>query len=103
MPRYGRPSFRQVLETIARIWTEERDKVTSNVAALRDGLAKLSVATQGGAIAIATLDQVADQLLRSFDAVHGGIGGAPKFPQSGIFELIWRAALRHAGTPRADS
>jgi uncharacterized protein YyaL (SSP411 family) len=102
-PRYGRPSFRQVLETIARIWAEERDKVTGNVAALRDGLAKLSVATQGGAVAIATVDQAAEQLTRAFDPFHGGIGGAPKFPQCGIFELVWRAALRHAGTPRADT
>ncbi|MBI3513521.1 MAG: thioredoxin domain-containing protein [Proteobacteria bacterium] len=102
-PRYGRPSFRQVLETIARIWADERDKATGNVAALREGLAKLSVATPGGAIAIATIDQAAEQLTRSFDPVHGGIGGAPKFPQCGIFELVWRAALRHAGSSRADT
>ena len=102
-PRYGRPGFRQVLETIARIYAEERDKVTGNVESLRDGLAKLSTASQGGAIAITTLDQVAEQLTRSFDPANGGIGGAPKFPQCGIFELVWRAALRHAGTPRGDT
>ncbi|HUA53374.1 MAG TPA: thioredoxin domain-containing protein [Candidatus Sulfotelmatobacter sp.] len=102
-PRYGRPGFPQVLETIARIYAEERDKVTGNVESLREGLAKLSTTSQGGAIAVATLDQVAEQLTRSFDSVNGGIGGAPKFPQCGIFELVWRAALRHAGTPRGDT
>ncbi len=101
--RYGRPSFPQVLETIARIWAEQRDQVTGNVAALRDGLAKLSTASRGGAIALATIDRAAEQLTRAFDPFHGGIGGAPKFPQCGIFELVWRAALRHAGSARGDT
>jgi uncharacterized protein YyaL (SSP411 family) len=101
--RYGRPSFREVLETIARIWADQRDQVMGNVTALRDGLAKLSTTSRGGAIAIATIDQAAEQLTRAFDPFHGGIGGAPKFPQCGIFELVWRAALRHAGSARGDT
>ena len=36
--RYGRPSFRHVLTEIARIWREERDKVTTNATALRAAL-----------------------------------------------------------------
>jgi uncharacterized protein len=102
-PRYGRPGFRQVLETIARLYAEERAKVTGNVEALRDGLAKLSSAAQGGAIALATIDHAAEQLTRAFDPFHGGIGGAPKFPQCGIFELVWRASLRHDGSARGET
>src|SRR5690606_14546129 len=40
------------------------------------------------------LDQVADQLLGHVDPEHGGIGAAPKFPQTGLFDLLWRAYLR---------
>ena len=29
-----------------------------------------------------------------FDPTHGGLRGAPKFPNSAIYELIWRAGLR---------
>jgi len=32
--------------------------------------------------------------LREVDPLNGGIGTAPKFPQSGIFELLWRAWKR---------
>src|SRR3546814_12605547 len=40
------------------------------------------------------LDQVAGQLLGHVDPQHGGIGGAPKFPQTGLFDLLWRHYLR---------
>src|SRR3546814_5411408 len=40
------------------------------------------------------LDQVAEQLLTHVDPEHGGVGSAPKFPQSGLFDLLWRAFLR---------
>ena len=29
-----------------------------------------------------------------FDTVHGGLRGAPKFPQPAILEMLWRAGLR---------
>src|SRR3546814_15336620 len=40
------------------------------------------------------LDQVAGQLLGHVDPQHGGIGGAPKFPQTGLFDLLRRPYLR---------
>ena len=101
--RYGRPGFRQVLETIARIYEDERDKVAGNVAALRDGLAKLARATPGGAIDLAIVDQAAERLAKAFDAFHGGIAGAPKFPQCAIYALIWRAFLRNQDQPQAET
>ena len=101
-PRYGRPGFRQVLETIAGIYAEERDKVAGNVAALRGGLAQLSRAAPGGAITLDLIDQAAERLANAFDAFHGGIGGAPKFPQCAIFALVWRAFLRSPDAARAE-
>ncbi len=47
--------------------------------------------------------QTAQRLVQAFDTIHGGLGGAPKFPQAPILDLLWRealasgdAALRHA-------
>jgi uncharacterized protein YyaL (SSP411 family) len=34
------------------------------------------------------------QLGNMFDSVHGGMRGAPKFPQPAILEMLWRAGLR---------
>src|SRR3546814_19925868 len=43
------------------------------------------------------LDQVAGQLLGHVDPQHGGIGGAPKFPQTGLFDQIGRGSWRERG------
>ncbi|MFL5003491.1 MAG: thioredoxin domain-containing protein, partial [Xanthobacteraceae bacterium] len=42
----------------------------------------------------AELDNIARQAAGAFDPVHGGMRGAPKFPNASLFELIWRAGLR---------
>ena len=34
-----------------------------------------------------------EQVIRLFDPVHGGLQGAPKFPQSPILDFLWRRAL----------
>ncbi|MGE0155216.1 MAG: thioredoxin domain-containing protein [Reyranellaceae bacterium] len=92
--RYGRPAFVEVLRTVARVHKEEPQKVDSNVAALKEALAKMSAPQAGGAIPAALQDQIAERLLREVDRVHGGIGQAPKFPSPYIFELLWRAWQR---------
>jgi uncharacterized protein YyaL (SSP411 family) len=45
----------------------------------------------------AQLDQFAMQLARAIDPRHGGLRGAPKFPQAAMFEFLWRAGERNAG------
>ena len=42
----------------------------------------------------AELDRAANGIARAIDLNHGGLHGAPKFPQCAIFELLWRAGLR---------
>jgi uncharacterized protein YyaL (SSP411 family) len=42
----------------------------------------------------AELDRLANGIARAIDLTHGGLQGAPKFPQCAIFELLWRAGLR---------
>jgi len=97
--RYGRPGFPDVLEGVFRAFQSEPDKVDKNVAALKDGLAKLSVSTAGGDIDLPMTDRFAQQLSQNIDQVHGGIGGAPKFPQPQILEQLWRAWIRTRAEP----
>src|SRR5262249_51478920 len=42
----------------------------------------------------AELDRVANGVARAIDLTHGGLRGAPKFPQAALFELLWRAGDR---------
>jgi uncharacterized protein YyaL (SSP411 family) len=91
--RYGRPGFPEVLESVAQIWRDERHKVTSNTAALNDALARLGRPAAGPALAAGFRARAALRLVQAFDTIHGGLGGAPKFPQAPILNLIWREAL----------
>src|SRR5437763_551941 len=97
-PRWGRPGFPQVLAAIGNAYRGDRDTVLKNVGALREGLAKLGRPQREEAappeISTALTDRIAERLLREVDPLNGGIGTAPKSPQSGIFELLWRAWKR---------
>jgi uncharacterized protein YyaL (SSP411 family) len=97
-PRWGRPGFPQVLAAIGGAYRGDRDTVLKNVAALRQGLARLGRPQHGDGgppeLSTALFDRIAERLLREVDPLNGGIGTAPKFPQCGIFELLWRAWKR---------
>ena len=96
--KYGRPSFTDVLHGVAATYRDSRGKVEQNVSALGDALARLSDNRDGDGVDVGVLDRIAERLLREVDPFHGGIGGAPKFPQVPMFELLWRAHLR-SGKP----
>ena len=102
-PRWGRPSFPQVLTSIANAYRDKHEDVSKNVAALRDGLRRLGQPEAGGGIAPELFDNIAERLLREVDPLNGGIGTAPKFPQCGIFELLWRAWKRTGQEPYRDA
>jgi uncharacterized protein len=92
--RWGRPGFPEVLRALANAYKNDRATVAQNVAALTKGLARLSSPQGADGIAVAAIDAMAARLLREIDPVNGGIGAAPKFPQPGLIELLWRAWRR---------
>jgi uncharacterized protein YyaL (SSP411 family) len=93
-PRFGRPSFPQVLEAIARVARDEPAKVAKNVAALTQALSAMARARPGAAIGPAQMEQAAATLLRTIDRRDGGLQGAPKFPQSSLFRFLWNEHRR---------
>jgi len=99
-PRWGRPGFEQVLRAIAEGYHKQRATIASNVAALKKGLSQLGSPHAGAALDMGFVDRVAARLVHEIDGVNGGIGAAPKFPQSPVLELLWRAGRRHGGPER---
>ena len=95
-PRFGRPGFVAVLEEIARIFRDEPEKIETNKNALTQRLAARS--TSAGDLNPDILDRAAEGLLGAMDDVHGGIKGAPKFPNASVLELLWRAFVRTGNT-----
>jgi uncharacterized protein YyaL (SSP411 family) len=88
-PRYGMPSFQQVLEFAANLWKEKRTEVVQN----SEQVAKaISTEAKGGKFELKKqmLDEGYTMLVSSYDAEHGGFGGAPKFPLPTSLEFLLR-------------
>ena len=93
-PRWGRPSFRQVLQGVAAAYREGDKMVAQNTGALRRYLQSQAQAQTGDLPTPAHLDAVAKAYLGLNDAEHGGLKGAPKFPNPPIFRFLWQNAFR---------
>ncbi|MDE1853764.1 MAG: thioredoxin domain-containing protein [Thaumarchaeota archaeon] len=78
-PRYGMPSFMQVLEFVSNLWKEKRGEVVENSDQVLKAISQKEV---GGPAELkkSVLDEGYTDLLSSFDQQHGGFGTAPKFP-----------------------
>ena len=97
-PRFGMPSWRQVLGAVADAWDTQRDEIRAQGQ-------KVAPRLGGGALLTASVEPLDDTALdaavatlrRSYDSVHGGFGGAPKFPQAPVLEFL----LAHGEPPMA--
>ncbi|WP_341896311.1 thioredoxin domain-containing protein [Ferrovibrio terrae] len=94
--KYGRPGFREVLEKISDAWQQKPDAIAQNTKMIVGALRNLAKPQSRDRLPLSNdvLDQVSAQILSHVDPEQGGIGTAPKFPQTGLFDLLWRAYLR---------
>ncbi len=103
VPRYGLPSFSQVLQAVADAWLNRREEL------IRSGQRLVEAIRQQGQLAAITRRRDLDRevlysafraLQQEFDRLHGGWGAAPKFPQPMALEFLLR--YHHAlGDPAA--
>ncbi|MGH6818348.1 MAG: thioredoxin domain-containing protein [Methylovirgula sp.] len=96
--QYGRPAFVTVLRSVAHAYATDSGRITENAKLIRDALSTTE-SSGGGAISPTLADELAPQLANYVDRANGGLSGAPKFPNTPIFELLWRAGARHGETP----
>lgn len=101
-PMQGRPSFTQLLEGIAEAWTTQRPAIKQQGEMIGQRLEQqLELAVVPAAVGPDTVTDATNTLLSIFDAVDGGFGQAPKFPQPVYHELILAAAWSHEPAQRA--
>jgi uncharacterized protein YyaL (SSP411 family) len=93
-PRWGRPSFSQVLNAVDAAWRDKRAELGEQSANLISHLAEQAAPPAGGDLAPADLARAAEALTRILDPVNGGLSGAPKFPNAPIFRFLWSESFR---------
>jgi uncharacterized protein YyaL (SSP411 family) len=97
--RYGRPAFVDVLQEVSRLFREEPQRIDHNRKALMTRLAEQARPAGRVAIGLADLDKIAHGVAGAIDSMHGGLRGAPKFPQCSMLEFLWRAGMRNPSGP----
>ncbi|HEX3251782.1 MAG TPA: thioredoxin domain-containing protein [Pyrinomonadaceae bacterium] len=99
--RYNIPGFPRVLIGVAEAYRDRQDDIRETGTALVNELKRLSV-TGGSDSAIEPelLDAAYVGIVRNYDSINGGFGGAPKFPPAMTLEFLLRT---HARTGNQDA
>ena len=94
-PRYGIPSFEQVLQSVAHAYHHRQEDITKNgtalLARMKPAISLQSTRTLDPAVP----DLAVSALARTFDQTHGGFGSAPKFPQPMTCDFLLRVYQRN--------
>ncbi len=78
-PRYGMPSFRDVLARVAEYFHSHRGELTGHAEAIKDAFRRIEPATAAG-LDGSLHEKAIEELSSSYDSTDGGFGSAPKFP-----------------------
>ena len=101
--RYGRPSFRRVLLTMAQAFQERREEVEESAGSILTMIEhNESFSGRSAEPSAALLDKLIDSAIRQFDARNGGFGSQPKFPHAAALDLLIDEATR-ADAARSES
>jgi uncharacterized protein YyaL (SSP411 family) len=94
------PGFPRVLESMADAYANRRDEVEDQADQLADYLKQRSSSplhrlahAEESTAGVETLQTASRELAEDFDDMHGGFGGAPKFPNTMSLELLLRIRL----------
>ena len=103
-PRYGMPSFKELLERVAQYYREHGDEIRNQNASLMEAFKSLEPAASTSTVTLsdAPLRAARAQLERQFDGKFGGFGAAPKFPHANNIERLLRDWHATAHTTRPD-
>jgi len=94
--RYGRPGFPRVLKALSDAYHNKKQDVLDNAQKLTEHIrdsSKLSPQVGTRAPTRDGLAKAAANLIDRVDFVYGGLGGAPKFPNTMALTFLWRYGI----------
>jgi len=90
-PRYGMPSFANVIRSISQSWKSDRKRLVESASQMKSSLREMYEfsKTSDSRISEIPIEECYETLVSSFDDAYGGFGNAPKFPTpSNLFFLF---------------
>ena len=93
--RHGLPGFPRLLTALAEAWTHRQGEVLQSGRQIAEALGQTErLRSAGTLLTDEVLGSAFHGVSAQFDEEHGGLGGAPKFPQPMIWEFVLRFARR---------
>ena len=92
---YGRPGFLELLPKVAQAYRDQRESITEQSGRLREWMAKLEPQASTATLPADATGIAWNRLVQGFDPVHGGFGGAPKFPHAPELALALHRMTRY--------
>ncbi len=91
--RHGMPGFKRLLGVIAEAWRDQRARLLESSDELVKHMVSMSEVERSDArLKYSLIEKGIDRILQVFDRQWGGLGGAPKFPQTFALSLAMRVA-----------
>ncbi len=101
--RMGLIGFRELLQRIAQMWAQERERLQQSGEEIRRAIQQeITAKMPGTALNEKLLEKAYGQFLQTFDPVWGGFGKAPKFPTPHQLNFLLRWHQR-SRDPQAGS
>ena len=98
--RGGLPGFPRLLLALSQAYQQNREQLTTLSLKVEDHLQRLGEpAGAGSDPSREAVAQAAQPLVQDFDAVHGGLGNAPKFPRSLELDFLFHYFYLANDTP----
>ncbi len=112
--RFGMPSFRRVLASLAQAWRDQRTQVLDSAANVGKLLAEATAPKGEAEGAPATRESIAAlqthvwpqlwrELRSTYDSALGGFGPAPKFPRPAVHAFLLRYGQFGSAAERAEA
>ena len=101
---YGRPGFGTLISKLAEIFKNDRNNIEKHakflVESLHKGYTSESSMTK---ISESIVDNSAGLLMNNYDNVHGGFGGAPKFPHTTELSFLLKLYSKNGNLSLLDA
>lgn len=97
VPRYGMPSFLEILQGIQRVWQTDRQNIDSVAQKIAEYLQETNQwkTLPEPQIQTGLLEEAARALIQHYDHQNGSWGRVPKFPQPMVIEFLLHRHLRN--------
>jgi uncharacterized protein len=93
--RYNMPGFPRVLISVAEAYRDRQTEIAETGESLLKELQRLSEPSGSDRpVEKDLLDAAYAAMVKSYDSIHGGFGGAPKFPPAMTLEFLLRTYVR---------